>query len=250
MTPAAAHIHSDWSYDGKWPLPELARKFRDRGYRVMLMTEHDRGFSQERLKDFRRECLAASSSSILLVPGIEYSDTDNTVHILVWGSVPFLGEGIETSELLGRVRTADGVAVFAHPARRAAWKRFDPAWTALLSGIEIWNRKTDGWIPSRQGRALLRNTTAVPFVGLDFHDDNQWFPLVMQLDITGLPSEELVVNCIRQRKLRATAFGSSLDSPVNQVRIPWLRCAEVFRRALVSFRRRLKQHAKDTERHP
>jgi hypothetical protein len=25
---AACHIHSDWSYDGKWPLPKLAAEFQ------------------------------------------------------------------------------------------------------------------------------------------------------------------------------------------------------------------------------
>src|SRR5215475_11849032 len=34
----------------------LAAKFSQRGCRILMMTEHDRGFSQLRLEEFRRTC--------------------------------------------------------------------------------------------------------------------------------------------------------------------------------------------------
>src|SRR5258708_3566891 len=145
---AACHVHSDWSYDGKWTLPDLAAAFGRRGYRVVMMTEHDRGFSEARRLEHRAACAAASSDELLLLPGIEYSDATNALHVLVWGQVPFLGEEMPTAELLRRVKAAGGVAVLAHPSRRQAWKVFDSGWTDGLLGIEVWNRKTDGWAPS------------------------------------------------------------------------------------------------------
>ena len=42
----ASHVHSTWSYDGKWPLEKLSRSFSQLGYRAVLMTEHDQGFSE------------------------------------------------------------------------------------------------------------------------------------------------------------------------------------------------------------
>ena len=117
---AACHIHSDWSYDGSWPIEQLAAEFARRGYNVLLMTEHDRGFSQARLEDYRAVCLRASTAEMLVVPGIEYSDASNTIHILTWGDVPFLGEGMPTSTVLEEVNRARGVSVFAHPRRRNA----------------------------------------------------------------------------------------------------------------------------------
>src|SRR5690242_19858994 len=126
MIKAACHIHSDWSYDGKWPLGELAKEFARRGYRVLMMTEHDRGFSETRWFEYRKACAQASSIDILVVPGIEYSDADNTVHVLTWGPLPFLGENIPTGELLAKVKAANGVAVLAHPNRKEAWKQFQP----------------------------------------------------------------------------------------------------------------------------
>ena len=37
------------------------------------------------------------------MPGIEYSDASNSVHVPGLGRVGFLGEGLETGDLLARV---------------------------------------------------------------------------------------------------------------------------------------------------
>jgi hypothetical protein len=165
---AACHVHSDWSYDGSWPIDKLAAEFARRGYDVLLMTEHDKGFSQAKLDDYRAACRSASNPEMLVVPGIEYSDATNTVHILTWGDIPFLGESTPTSTVLDGVTQARGVSVFAHPRRRNAWRQYDPSWSAKLLGVEVWNRKTDGWRPSDKGVALVG--TSIPFVSLDFHE--------------------------------------------------------------------------------
>jgi hypothetical protein len=67
----AAHIHSSWSYDAKWSLQDIARAFRRRRYNVVLMSEHDRGFDQQRWVEYQKACMGASAGDILLVPGIE-----------------------------------------------------------------------------------------------------------------------------------------------------------------------------------
>jgi predicted metal-dependent phosphoesterase TrpH len=88
----AAHVHSDWSYDGSWNLADLARAFHRRGYSAVLMAEHDRGFDSGRWAAYRAACAEASArGGAILVPGIEYSDSANDVHIPVWGDIPFLG---------------------------------------------------------------------------------------------------------------------------------------------------------------
>ena len=57
-----------------------------------MMTEHDKGFSEARLAKYRQACAEASSEKFLLMPGIEYSDPDNVIHLLTWAPIPFLGE--------------------------------------------------------------------------------------------------------------------------------------------------------------
>jgi hypothetical protein len=235
---ATCHMHSKWSYDGSWTLEALSTKFERRGTRVLMMTEHDRGFSAARLAQYREACAQASSDRILVVPGIEYSDAANRVHVLVWGPVPFLGEGLPTSEMLDGVRAAGGMAVLAHPSRREAWKLFDTSWAECLLGVESWNRKYDGWAPSKTAPALLSSAGAVPFVGLDFHTNRQSFPLGMALEIEAPVTEETVIECLRLRRCSPRAFGRSLNEGLIQGVLPALGVAERGRRKVASIVKR------------
>jgi hypothetical protein len=234
---AASHVHSKWSYDGSWSLDALSARFSSRGYRVLMMTEHDRGFTADRLVEYRAACSDASSDKILVMPGMEYSDATNRVHVLVWGPVPFLGEGLQTGEMLEAVKAASGLAVLAHPSRREAWKSFEPSWADRLLGIEIWNRKYDGWAPSRTAPALLATTGAIPFVGLDFHTVRQSFPLGMALDVHVDVSEETVLDSLRSRRCDARAFGLPLSQNIVRRALPVLNMAERSRRMGASLRK-------------
>jgi hypothetical protein len=203
-----------------------------------MMTEHDRGFTGERLGEFRAACVKASSNDFLVVPGIEYSDADNRVHVLVWGPVPFLGEALPTSDMLESVRVANGVAVLAHPSRKKAWEKFEPYWAGRLLGIEVWNRKYDGWAPSLTSPALLDKSSAIPFVGLDFHTQRQSFPLSMALDIQDYVTEDSVLDCLRARRCSPRAFGAPLDRNLFRAALPALKVAERSRRTAASIARR------------
>ncbi len=86
---AAAHVHTDWSYDGSWGLEALVAELKRRGYGAVLTAEHDRTFDPERWQRYREACAAAAEAvGIPVVAGIEYSDADNVVHVPVWGSTP------------------------------------------------------------------------------------------------------------------------------------------------------------------
>ncbi len=208
MIRAAAHVHSDWSYDGSWTVVALAQEFGKRGYDVLLMTEHDRGFDQDRWQAYRQACVAASQHGALIVPGIEYSDSANLAHVAVWGDVPFLGEGRPTKELLADAASKGGAAMFAHPGRREAWRQLDDHAASLLVGIEVWNRKYDGWAPGRLGARLCEGRPElVPFFGLDFHTRRQLFPLGMLIDVDPPGTAEAVVSALLGRRCRPVAFG-------------------------------------------
>jgi hypothetical protein len=237
---AACHVHSKLSYDGSYTLQALSEKFSRAGYRVLLMTEHDRGFSPERLRQLRQLCEAASTRDLLIIPGIEYSDASNQVHILVWGDVPFLGENLPTTDTLRGVKEADGVAVFAHPSRRNAWQCFDPSWREVLAGIEVWNRKYDGFAPSRIAQELQQSVGAIPFVGLDFHTQKQFFPLAMALDIDSTITEQSVLDCIRARRVQHKVFGLQVDGQLIRKALPILGVVEVSRKKCASVSKKMK----------
>ena len=97
---AVLHAHSSWSYDGHWPLPEIARLYGRFGIRAVMMTEHDSGFDPASFQAYRAACAEASTSRCTLIPGIEYSSPDNDIHILTWGLQEFLAEHRPVMETL------------------------------------------------------------------------------------------------------------------------------------------------------
>jgi hypothetical protein len=220
----AMHVHSEWSFDATWPLPRIAAEFARRRYRVVLLADHDRGFDPSRWDEYRDGCRAASTDQVLLIPGTEYADAANVVHVPTWGLPTMLGEGLPTAAVLDAVEAADAVAVLAHPVRRDAWRTIDPAWLPRFTGIEMWNRKYDGVAPSAPGRDLLRSASdALPVVSLDFHTSRQFFPLAMELDLSGAVTEESVLESLRNRHSRsmaaglpATAFGRGVPGVMTQ----------------------------------
>lgn len=241
---AVAHVHSDWSYDGRWTLETLARAFGRRGYGAVLLTEHDAGFDEGRWRDYRAAC-AAAGRDVVLVPGIEYSDPDNGVHVSVWGADAFLGEGRGTAELLAAAADAGAPSVLMHPWRRDAWRALELPEAATLVGVEIWSRKYDGWAPNPRAPALLRSHPGlVPFVGLDFHTARQFFPLAMVLDLDGPPSVEGVLDALRARRCAAQAFRLPVGSVVDGLPYALLRGAEGLRRPLARTARRAARAAR------
>ena len=171
------HAHSVWSYDGSWQLEQIARLFGRLGYDAVMMTEHDTGFGPSQFAEYRQACAEASTARCQLVPGIEYSSPDNDIHILTWGLDHFLAEHRPVLETLEQVHEKGGAAVYAHPIRREAWKKYDTRWTKYLSAIEMWNRKSDGVAPSQQAVKLSIGTGLSAVVGMDFHRKNQIWPL-------------------------------------------------------------------------
>lgn len=204
----AAHVHSAWSYDGKHSLAEVARIFRRLRYDVVLMAEHCRTFDQQRWDEYRHACAEASSSDILLLPGIEYEDPDNVVHIPVWGTeVTFLGSRRPTLHVLEAAAEQGAVALLAHPWRRDAFARFVPQWAPLLDGVEIWNRRSDGVAPRAGARELAERHKLMPFVSLDFHTSRQLYPLAMSISVEGRASATSVFRAIRAGACRPQFLG-------------------------------------------
>lgn len=215
MNPArfAIHAHSDWSYDGRFTLPTVARVLASLGYRGVLMSEHDRGFDAQRWAAYQEACARASTPRFLVVPGIEYSSADNVIHVPVWGELPFLGEELDTTALLEQVSPLGGVAVFAHPSRHAAWRRFRPEWARHLLGVEVWNVKEDGYAPSADGIELWRRYPALmPVASLDFHTPRQIFPLAVEISTNGTLTRGDVQAALREKQVRGLAFTSPVES--------------------------------------
>lgn len=240
---AALHVHSTWSYDGRWTLAAITKAFSARHYDVVMVTEHDQGFNEERRRAHRDACQSASTDRLLLIPGIEYSDAANTVHTLVWGDVPFLGSGQETLSVLERAWERGGACVLAHPSRRAAWKVFRKEWLKYLSGIELWNRKTDGWAPSLEAGELIAETGARALVGVDFHSAKEFFPLAVHFQAAGKPEERKILEALRLGSYHCEAFGRDVQAFTGGIGGGTTRLLESNRRRAARAYRALKRWA-------
>lgn len=194
---AAVHVHTTRSFDGRWPLPALAAALRRRGYDAVLTAEHSQSLDPDTWAAYREECARASSPGFLVVPGVEYRDADNVVHVPTWGPLPHLGDRVDVGALLARVEELRGVAVWAHPGRRDAWDRFDPEWARLLRGVELWNRKYDGWRPPPRAAELAASWGLPGYASLDFHRRRQFFPLATRIEVAGPVTVEAVVAALR-----------------------------------------------------
>jgi hypothetical protein len=242
----AAHVHSSWSYDAEWSLQDIARAFRRRRYDVILMSEHDRSFDQQRWVEYQKACAAASTGDLLLIPGIEYEDTDNVVHTPVWGNeIPFLGAGRPTLDLLRSAQAEGAIAALAHPWRRNAISRYQPEWAPLLSAVEVWNRKYDGIAPHREAGRLAQQEGLRPFVALDFHTSRQFFPLAMSVSLQERPTPVSLIDAIRVGDCRPEFLGISALRFTRGLEGATLRSLESVRRGMRRSLRRLQQRTSE-----
>jgi hypothetical protein len=199
----AVHVHTSWSFDGTASLGRIAAAFHRRGYDAVLLADHCQSVSPEQWPEYRAACAELSTHRLVLVPGLEYRDADNVVHLPTWGQgLPHLGDEVEVATLLADVSALGGAAILAHPGRRSAYLRFDPAWSSLLAGVEVWNRKYDGWRPSAVGTALARAWRLPGYASLDFHRRRQHFPLSTVLDVDAL-TEAGIVSAVLARRAEA-----------------------------------------------
>jgi hypothetical protein len=88
-----------------------------------------------------------------------------------------------------------------------------------------------------------------PFVGLDFHAQNQFFPLSTKLSADGVISENSVLDALRCVKATPLAFNCGLECAISGWRSYGLRSAESCRRVLRSIIRR-PRIGTTTLRHP
>jgi hypothetical protein len=104
----------------------------------------------------------------------------------------------------------------------------------------VWNRKYDGFAPNRIAQDLQRSVGAIPFVGLDFHTQRQFFPLAMAMDIDSTVTERAVLDCIRARRVNPRVFGLEVEGQLVRHALPILEAAEASRKKAAWASRKMK----------
>jgi hypothetical protein len=165
MIKTAAHLHSNFSYDGKLTLPELRVLLQQHGIQCALMTEHTDDFSAAKAEEFAHACADASTSDFIFIPGFEVPY--HNAHILMLGARAFVESGD-----LSQWRQASAYGVLAHPHRNKYV--VDDTMRAAIDAVEIWNSQYDGKrTPRPHAETLLRKESQRKplraFAGWDLH---------------------------------------------------------------------------------
>ena len=237
MVKTAFHVHSDWSYDGRWSLDKVSEVFMDRGYDAVMLCEHCRTFDEHRWNDYVSACLDTRSGA-MLVPGIEYSDPTNTTHVPVWGLEHFIGPEPDMENLVSSLKqqNMNRFAVFAHPTRRDAWKHVTDDFLDVMNAVEIWNRKTDGFAPSRNASVFI-NESRKPIAALDFHSDRQRFPFVLEIEAEDDADGNGIIQALAGGRHQSTFLGKVCHGNQSWLKKATLRNAENARRVITGLKR-------------
>ena len=239
----AMHVHTTTSFDGRWALERVAAALRRRGYGAVFTAEHSQSLDDATWRDYRERCQRLSGPGFTVVPGVEYRDAANVVHLPTWGELPFLGDHLPVPLLLERLSELGGAAVWAHPGRREAHLSFDPDWAHHLAGIEVWNRKYDGWAPRAIALELATQWDLPAIASLDFHRRRQFSSLATWLEPEGPPTEASLVAALIAGHVSAGFLGRPVE---RWTRGPSRRVLSV---ADASRRHAARQVRRVTERH-
>ncbi len=184
---AAVHVHSEWSFDSVIDPPRPRARLPaawvpGRAHR----REHCQSLEHPRPgRPTGTLCRQPSDADFLVVPGLEYRDADNVVHVPTWGELPTSATGSTSVGCSARWRREG-----ASPARTSGPTRRAPALrgglderTCPASRSEPQVRRMATW-PCGAGR--WPRASGLPGVAsLDFHRRRQFHPLATVLDIEG-----------------------------------------------------------------
>ncbi len=99
----------------------------------------------------------------------------------------------------------------------------------------------DRWIGTEPGRSShYSREQARPFVGLDFHEPRQFFPLATVFDVEPPLSEAAVLASMKALRCRSEVFGQPLPQFLNGMTAKSLRTAEFFRRRAAPMYRKIR----------
>jgi len=165
------HAHSTYSYDGRHTLGEIAAFARSRGLGFVGMSEHSDTLDCDKVARLQEDCQKASAPDCLIIPGIEFTCTDN-LHLIGLGIQRYnpSKDPLVINEFIQQER---GVAIIAHPKRYHY--EISEKLLAAVNGIEIWNAGYDGrFVPNDHSITLLkhareRQETLLAFGGQDLH---------------------------------------------------------------------------------
>ena len=205
----AIHVHSDWSYDGSWTLPAIARTFSAASVTSRSSWPSTTATSTKPASvPLEETCARASTETLALVPS-GYSDPANTVSRPTVGRSPYTGRrtrDVPRSSIA--CQSVGGLAVLAHLSRRGVVKRFTPEWSCPnCSGSASGIASTTAMPPTASPPTCCGSIPSCSTVAsLDFHTARHFHPLAMIYSWTKGFAPKRVIDALGHRRARPTAY--------------------------------------------
>ena len=196
------HVHSRFS-DGDESLDRLVDVFQNSDMRFAAVSDHAEALDDSRMDEYVRLCQTLSSSSFLVIPGLEFALKGGTIHILGYG----IRKRIRFSSmdaLVDGIHDEGGIAVLAHPPVGSI--NLIGSIKTKLDGIEVWNGRYDGTVaPRAESFQLLRrirslNSKAAAFCGVDLHQIGQMRKIVYMAVESDRLEERAILDAIRESR--------------------------------------------------
>jgi len=196
------HVHSRFS-DGDESLDRLVDLFQNSDMRFAAVSDHAEALDDSRMDEYVRLCQTLSSSSFLVIPGLEFALKGGTIHILGYG----IRKRIRFSSmdaLVDGIHDEGGIAVLAHPPVGSI--NLIGSIKTKLDGIEVWNGRYDGTVaPRAESFQLLRrirslNSKAAAFCGVDLHQIGQMRKIVYMAVESDRLEERAILDAIRESR--------------------------------------------------
>jgi hypothetical protein len=162
--------------DGEESLERVVETFQQAGMQFAAVSDHAEVFDERRMEEYVRLCESLSSSSFLVIPGLEFALKGGSIHILGYGITKRV-RFVHMEELVDGIHDLGGIAVLAHPPMGSI--NMIGSIKSKLDGIEVWNGRYDGVVaPRADSFQLLRrvrslNLKAAAYCGVDLHKIGQ-----------------------------------------------------------------------------
>lgn len=129
------HVHTIYSADGSVEPLKYFKQARKIGLDGFAITDHNVVEGAD--KAFK---LAKKNKDVVVVRGVEVSSEDG--HILAYGVTEQIPRGLSSEETVERIIDAGGVAVAAHPFRRASGLGSEVVKRVKFKSIEVLNHRS------------------------------------------------------------------------------------------------------------
>lgn len=130
------HVHTVLSGDSTMTLEDLVLAAKSHGLHGFALTDHN---SVEVVKGLKGK-YRLEEQGILIVPGLEVTTVSG--HILAYGDVGAIPEGLTPEEAVDSIVSAGGIPVAAHPYRLSTGIGEDVVRRCRFQAVEVFNGRT------------------------------------------------------------------------------------------------------------